>query len=152
MTTLAEIPLVHKQEFFLRAAEGYAEAMRAYEDASEALGNLKVTLAEAREQLKDMEADTICNGGRGNTFVLSAKSADVRTAHIRKALHDWPEYQAIAQQARETERDIARVESGRDKAANDMSLNRARMNAHTANVERQTALLTNKPTATSGRR
>lgn len=132
---------VHQQEYMHRAVAAYEDALEAYADAQVAATDLKVTLAQARNDLKDMEDEVIVNSGHGDHYV-QANSADKRAAQARQALKHWPEYQAKRGEAAALERELGRLEAARDRAANTMSINKRRADAHVANVNREQVIKT----------
>lgn len=138
---------IHLQEYFHAASAAYEDAATAYASEQEEVADIRAALHGLRDRMEDLESELVVNGGVNNDFI-TASTAEKRKAQTRLILSRWPDYQQLRKDASKLERDLAQAESRRDAAANQMSLNKRRMEAHTANVERQSAILNARGTET----
>ncbi|MCR4340618.1 MAG: hypothetical protein NUW01_12125 [Gemmatimonadaceae bacterium] len=132
---------VHQQAFYVAADAGYEQAMGSYEDALELVADAKATLFEAREKLRDIEAEYVVNGGHAQWTVSPGMTEKKRELVVRVGLKNWPDYQAARKTLTTAERELDRAEARRDTAANRMALYRRRMDAFLAASNQRAAVL-----------
>lgn len=134
-------PAIHTQQWFLEASDAYQDAMVVFRDEQEHVADRRQAVYVARERLKDLEADMLVNGGSGK-YTISATAKEKRDAILRLALADSEEYVAAQKSLRSLERELDIAEAARDDAANQMSLQKRRMDAYLAAASQQAAILT----------
>ena len=134
--------LIHTQAWFHDASTAYEEAMVVYRDSQESVADARSAVYSARERLKDLEAAMLVNGGAGQ-WVIGTGDAKRREAVLRLALRDDESYQVASKELQRLERALDRAEAGRDNAANQMSLQKRRMDAYlsAANLAAATRVL-----------
>lgn len=132
---------VHQQAFYVAADAGYEQAMGSYEEALEVVADAKAVLFEARDRVRDIEAEYIVNGGHGQWVVSPGMTEKKRELVTRVGLKNWPEYQAAKKTLATAERELDRAEARRDTAANRMALYRRRMDGYLAASNQRAAVL-----------
>jgi hypothetical protein len=132
---------MHTQAFFAAADAGYEQAMRAYEDALEIVADAKSGTFEAREAVRDVEAEYVVNGGHGQWVVSPGMTEKKRDLVVRVGLKHWPAYQSAKRALTDAERELDRAEARRDTAANRMALYRRRMDGYLAASNQRAAVL-----------
>jgi hypothetical protein len=143
---------VNKQEFFLAADYDFATAIDAADVAYDDVIDAKARVLAMREVVRDMEAECLVNGGRGNYSIPVGQTNDKkRDAIIRLALRDWPQYQEQRLALGEAERELDRAEARRDTALNRMARSRRRMDGYLAAANQRAAVLTVTQEATRPR-
>lgn len=132
--TAPTLDRIHLQSWFHDASDAYADAMTVYRDELDAVADARMAVYVARERLKDLEAVMLVNGGAGQ-WVIGTGDAKRREAVLRLALRDDNEYQVASKELQRLERALDRAEANRDSAANQMSLQKRRMDAFLAAAE-----------------
>lgn len=138
-TPRAEAPKVHEQSFFLAASTEYEACIGDLYQQRIRAGDAKAMLNLAREQLRDMEAQVLVDGGR-EQYVIDGNEAR-RGAILRTALANWPAYIAKRTEIVKQERELASIEAARDRTANTMSLCKSRTDAYVAAAQQRASVL-----------
>lgn len=137
------------QSYFVSADEGYGQAMAEYEDALEVVADAKAVAFDARERVKDIEAEFVLNGANGH--ISAGMTEKKREMVVRVQIKDFAPYQQARQALREAERELDRAEARRDTAANRMALYRRRLDAYLAASNQRAAVLQAHQVPTEGR-
>jgi hypothetical protein len=101
------------------AIDTFEGAREVWEEIAIDLPKSKAALAELREQLKDIEAVVLVNGGAEGQ-PIDGKNAEIRDAQLRLALKKSPEYEAKLRQIRTLEASLAENDVQMEHAANAM--------------------------------
>lgn len=139
--TISDRPAVHTQQWFLNASDAYADAMVVFRDEQDQVADARMAVYDARERVKDLEAEMLVNGGAGK-YTVGTGDAKRREAVIRLALREDNDYQTASKALQRLERALDRAEANRDNAANQMSLQKRRIDAYLAAASQQAAILT----------
>lgn len=139
MNPTATLPRVDQQAFYLAASGDYERCIAELERRRIEAGEAKALLNLAREALKDIEADMLVNGGHGK-YVIDGNETK-RVAILRAALAAFPAYVTQRQRVTDLERELSKVEAGRDLTANTLSLAKSRMDAYVAATQRAASIL-----------
>lgn len=135
--------VVDSQLWLVDAAEAYRHAKEAYYEAREDVLQNASQADRLRGLMKDAEAEAICNGA------ATGKNSEERDASLRVYLATNDEaaaWRSARDQLRTYELAKSQAENVADMAANEMSLQKRRMEAHTANVHRAAAIEANAGT------
>ena len=138
------LPRVDSQAYFLLASDQYEVCLGDFEAQQLAVAEQKAALGHTREELKDIEATVLVNGGHGK-YVIDTGNAERRSAMLRAALADHSQYGAKRAAVTQAERELARAEASRDHTANVMALMRRRMDMSVAATQRAASLLMYSP-------
>lgn len=134
------LPRIDSQAYFHASSDQYEACLGDFEEQQLAVAEQKAALGHTREELKDIEATVLANGGHGK-YVIDTGNAERRAAMLRAALADHPQYAAKRADVTQAERELARVEASRDHTANVMALMRRRMDMSVAATQRAASLL-----------
>ena len=142
---------IHTQAWFHDASNAYEEAIVVFRDEQDQVADARMAVYDARERVKDLEAEMLVNGGAGK-YTVGTGDAKRREAVIRLALREDNDYQTASKALEQLERALDRAEANRDNAANQMSLSKRRMDAFLAAASQQAAILTVRGADHSSRR
>jgi hypothetical protein len=131
---------IDSKEFFETANVAYRIARADYSKAKRAIFAARVTVTAIKECMAECEADLVANGG-GYGITIDGKNAEQRGAQLTLALAASDPYQQAAKELRKAEARAARFEADLDDAGNSLSLHRREMDAFTAWVTREAAVL-----------
>lgn len=134
------LPRIDSQGYFHAASDQYEACLGDFEGQQLFVAEQKALLGHVREELKDIEATVLVNGGHGK-YVIDSGNAERRTAMLRAALADHPQYAVKRVEVTAAERDLAKAEALRDHTANVMALMRRRMDMSVAATQRAASLL-----------
>ena len=137
--------VLYLQDYFLKAIAAYEAATAAYGDALEVVADAKSVLFEAKDRARDIEDETLVNGGAGIHTVNPSMTATKRDAVVRLALKTIPAYQAARTALQRAERELDRAEALRDTSANRMAIERRRADAYLAAANQRAAVLSAQP-------
>lgn len=134
------LPRIDSQGYFHAASDEYEAALAEFADQQLLVAEQKAALGHVREELKDIEATVLANGGHGK-YVIDTGNAERRAAMLRAALADHQPYAAKRGEVTTAERELAKAETARDHIANVMALMRRRMDMSITATQRAAALL-----------
>lgn len=129
--TLPERFAPSSEEFFSLHMTAYTKAREAYALGAARLPAAKEELAQARDQLKLIEATVIANGGTSE-ITIDGKNETQRSAQLACALECLPAYQDARKTVRELETHYGQVEADMADASDTMRQSRLALEYATA--------------------
>lgn len=135
-----EIVRIDHAGYFSEAATAYQRAASDYAEALEDAAQWADTANDIKARMRDVEAEAIVNG------MAEGKNERERDAALRTYLAGLTVYRAATTELRQADLRKSRADNLAHVAANEMSVQRRRMDAHIAWVQRAAAIEANAGT------